>query len=314
MNKRTIRIIDAIYWSIILITTLILVTKQEIINIFPILEFRNISQIKIIIYSFFYSFLLNWITTIMYIGIRIAIKKHYKQKMNIIDLKKYKSYYRELIQKYSPAVLNYIDNFNVDKNTIIATIMSLELKGFIDENMNIIKKDVSQLEKNEEFIYSNIKNLKQIEINEFYKCIIDDCEKYKLIKEKKLTEKEFDKENEKAVIIVAIIVFGFILSIVINKPIMGLITFFIGIIGYIITFSKNMTTKIIKEVDPYVRTKHGEKINEKLEGLKNYLQDYSSIKEKTADELVIWEDYLIYSVILNQNDKIIKEYEKKIDL
>ena len=46
--------------------------------------------------------------------------------------------------------------------------------------------------------------------------------------------------------------------------------------------------------------------------LKKYLEDYSMIQEKTEKQLTIWEDYLIYSVIFNQNSKLIEEYENKI--
>ena len=52
---------------------------------------------------------------------------------------------------------------------------------------------------------------------------------------------------------------------------------------------------------------------EKLEGLKKYLEDFSSLENKSEEELILWEDYLIYSVIFNQNEKIIKEYREKIE-
>jgi uncharacterized membrane protein len=55
-----------------------------------------------------------------------------------------------------------------------------------------------------------------------------------------------------------------------------------------------------------VRTKKGEILNEKLEGLKNYLKDFSNMHEMEEESLTLWEDYLIYSVIFNQNTKIIK--------
>ena len=56
----------------------------------------------------------------------------------------------------------------------------------------------------------------------------------------------------------------------------------------------------------YIRTTKGEAINEKLEGLKNYLKDFSLINEKSEKSLILWEDYLIYSVIFNQNTKVVK--------
>ena len=48
----------------------------------------------------------------------------------------------------------------------------------------------------------------------------------------------------------------------------------------------------------YIRTKKGEELNENLEGLKNYLKDFSTMHEKDEKSLTLWEDYLIYSVIL----------------
>lgn len=73
-----------------------------------------------------------------------------------------------------------------------------------------------------------------------------------------------------------------------------------------------LTTYIIKsERDGYIRTPKGERVNEKLEGLKNYLKDFSLINEKDEKSLVLWEDYLIYSVIFNQNTKIVKDMYNK---
>ena len=72
------------------------------------------------------------------------------------------------------------------------------------------------------------------------------------------------------------------------------------------------TTYMLKiKNNNYVRTKKGEELNEKLEGLKNYLKDYSNIHEKDENSLTLWEDYLIYSVIFNQNTKVTKNLWNK---
>ena len=64
--------------------------------------------------------------------------------------------------------------------------------------------------------------------------------------------------------------------------------------------------------NPLHRTAKGEEINFKLEGLKNYIKEYSLLDTRGADEIEIWEDYLIYSVMFGHNEKILKEYEKFI--
>ena len=63
---------------------------------------------------------------------------------------------------------------------------------------------------------------------------------------------------------------------------------------------------------PYERTARGEELNKKIEGLKNYIRDYSLLSEKNAYTISLWEDYLIYSVVFGQNDVIVKEFEKYI--
>lgn len=61
----------------------------------------------------------------------------------------------------------------------------------------------------------------------------------------------------------------------------------------------------------YIRTNKGKEINERLEGLKNYLKDFSTMNERDEKSLTLWEDYLIYSVIFKQNTKIVKNiYDK----
>ena len=64
----------------------------------------------------------------------------------------------------------------------------------------------------------------------------------------------------------------------------------------------------------YKRTSKGRELNQKLEGLKNYLKDYSLMNEREAKEIELWDDYLIYSVMFGHNKKIIEEYEKYIEI
>lgn len=77
------------------------------------------------------------------------------------------------------------------------------------------------------------------------------------------------------------------------------------IIEQIIYFNKN-----------YTRTIKGKILLNKAYALKNYLKEYSLIKDRTEKELVLWEYYLIYAVALDVNvkieDKIIEKYIREI--
>ena len=73
--------------------------------------------------------------------------------------------------------------------------------------------------------------------------------------------------------------------------------------------------KVIEELlyinKNYKRTSKGTELLNKAYALKNYLKDYSLIKEKNAKELALWENYLIYAVALDVNTKIEDEIIEK---
>lgn len=54
----------------------------------------------------------------------------------------------------------------------------------------------------------------------------------------------------------------------------------------------------------YIRTIKGNELLNKAYALKNYLKEFSLIHEKTEEELILWEYYLIYAVILDVNGKV----------
>ena len=57
----------------------------------------------------------------------------------------------------------------------------------------------------------------------------------------------------------------------------------------------------VKIKDPIRRSREGKELNEKLEGLRKYINDYSSMQEKNKEALILWEEYLVYSVMLGIN-------------
>ena len=63
-------------------------------------------------------------------------------------------------------------------------------------------------------------------------------------------------------------------------------------------------TKVLK-VDPSMKEE-----GIKLKGLKNFLEEFSRIDDKTAIEVNMWEYYLIYAQILGIADKVAKQFEK----
>ena len=67
----------------------------------------------------------------------------------------------------------------------------------------------------------------------------------------------------------------------------------------------------IREQSPYKRTKAGEIYTEYIFGMKNFIHDYSNLSEVEKDALVLWDDYLIYAVVLEENKKIVEEIMRR---
>lgn len=59
------------------------------------------------------------------------------------------------------------------------------------------------------------------------------------------------------------------------------------------------------------RTAEGEQISEYIYGMKNFIHDFSNLSEATQDSLILWDDFLIYAVILEENEKVVNQIINK---
>lgn len=258
------------------------------------------------------------------IVIGLGTKKAKKEKYSKIDIKNNGEYFRDIINGYTPGELSYIDDFDVDESDIVATLLNLELKGVISFKENSKEIEVNetnlQLSSNEEYILETIKSKKWDEFSNYkFKIkIIQDAVKHKLLKETKTKIKGIGT---------AIALFPIIFLILAGMAIfsskneqmfeseISLIVLIILAAGMmflpVIIVIYNVAYNYKSNTEPFKRTEKGEEINTNLEGLKNYLNEYSLIEKRSYEEIKIWEDYLIYSVIFKQNSKLTKEIIEK---
>lgn len=340
-KKNFLAKIDIIFWGIIIINVIVEFSKSFIkgdlgidismIEMFGIKEYLMLAGIILFILFFLtiVSLLKMFYLTILYIGIKIGYKKYFKEKLDKIDFKN-DNYYREIISQYSPGVLSYIDDFKLDEKDIVATLMSLELKHKIkisNNDIEVIEGDEEDLDENEKYILDNISNnkLKNIDIKIFEKKVINDCKNYNLLEEKKDVKKKIKRKVFACIIAYALISVAFYLFPEIVNKISGdngivilllfaimLIIFFVMAILPFSTFIYIKSYYIMTKIDPYVRNQSAKEINSKLEGLKKYIKEYSLLDKKEYKDIVIWENYLIYSVILGENTEIVNQVLEKI--
>ena len=226
-------------------------------------------------------------------------------------------------------VLSWIDDFDLEEKDIIAEILQLENKGVISVNEEklIINQnyDRTSLKHSQQYILDNIQNgkLKDINKNILQQKVINDALKDGLIEEKK----DFKKRKIKNIIMSFL---GFIIIIIISKlfsmKINGihientyilLLIFTIGIILTLILIFYPIISAISLvritdkyKSDPYFRTENGNELNRKIEGLKKFLKDYTLLDERGKEQLVVWKEYLVYSVLFNDNKIILNQYKK----
>ena len=278
--------------------------------------------------------------TLLPILIYIASKKGRKQvlreSLSEIDFKNNKEYYRDILKQHSPAELSYIDNFQIDlKREIVATLLSLELKNKIkieDNTIKVISNDISDLFETESYILNSIKNGRVVIYNPYEmegSSRKEALDNHLIIKYSEKNKKEikpiFGSVN--SLMIGLCIFWGFIFIICIfNGPVVNFLNnivipnihvitpfILIGLIIIIVLRYTRLLSIVFKssysyhKSKSYKRTELGEELNRRIEGLKNYLNHFSLLNEKEQEELMLWDEYLIYSVIFNLNNKITKK-------
>lgn len=343
MKKKTKyeRILDFVFWGIIIVLTSIELYNAGL-NELDMSELKDIrfqdialkQYIMFVLILFLVtlfcgivSMIKTFYITITYFGIKIALKKHAKERIEKVDLKN-DNYYREILPKYSPSVLSYIDDFKIGKEDIVATILSLELKGKIkieDDDIVVINYANDGLDENEIYILDKIvkKTLASINILEYQKIVKRDSLKTGMLQEKENVEKKIKRKIVRNIIVYIIVLLSIIMlpyvcanihNEIVSILVLGLVVVLFALMLFMPFVMSNYISfyRIINKAEPYVRSDEGKVINEKLEGLRKYLIDFSKIEEKTTEQLVLWNEYLIYSVILGINSKVVEDVYRKI--
>ena len=264
----------------------------------------------------------NIFLIILFIVIKLVNKKIRKEKLNKDDFKRSKDYYRDILYGYGACELSWIDDFKLEiPKDIIAELLQLENKKFIKINENNIELlenlDTNTLNETQKYLFSQIK---------LQETVRKDALQHKIVEQREESKKKKKKRMIKAILIAVIVnivmkvAFNIISEMNFENNMIPIISFIIYAIVFII-FSFYPMILIISYIiynikstlDPYFRTKEGEELNRSIEGLKNYLKDYTLLDKQEKDGIVVWEEYLVYSVLFNQNKKMIEKYKSIVE-
>ena len=278
----------------------------------------------------------NFKLVFIFAAFKIASKHVMKDKQSKADFGKHKDYYRDINKQYSPAVMSFIDDFQLGYKDVVATLLYLLNRKYIeivDSQIKMINNDFSVLHPTGLYLMQNLDNCN---MDKFRETAINAAKEHGLIEQRLFTKEAIKKRIVIGVALTAVAIGLFVALIKFNVPIIaffnkynsqepftvfsGFISFFC-MMGIIITFVAPFIFPVcyiiylilyafLSAKKPYHRTAKGNELNHQLEGLKNYLKEFSVLHKKDAAEVELWDDYLIYSVMFGHNKNIIDEFSK----
>lgn len=243
-----------------------------------------------------------------------------KRKIEILNVKKITrddwekfNYYRDILKSYSIGELGYLYLENKDTQLLIAAeLENLKRKKLID-----LKQDEIIILNNEGCYPSEkyiIDHYRFINDKEFYERYLD-CIKDSLKEKGCLTNYEY-KRDSKIIIIFALFIMTFFLGwyLFISTNTESLfIVGFEAIYFCLVILILLMSFGVLGNKKKLVKTKLGKEIFLKLCGLKNYLRDFNNFDEKNLKEIVLWEDYILYAIILKESKNLSNESKNELD-
>ena len=322
INKETLKKIKIVF--IVFVTYMVLFSAIKIFiegtkELGVAFEIGNIFKlIGLFLGSIVSGIIQNFILVASLVAVLLAFRSIRKAKLDETDFEKNKKYFRDIIKNYSISALNYVDKFTLDKKqSYTAKLLELEKKKIIKiEDKRIIKIGEPTDELDIKFINSIKDNKITMSLDEYENLIIKEAVSKDLIYKSDIIE--YIKRNK---------IFKFMFIIFLGSFFLPFIVFFMDItdatfliiaivtiicsmmvsffVIFIIAYAFNLATD-----KGYRRTEKGKEINKQLDGLKMFMEEFSNIDKKESKHLVLWEDYLIYSVMFNTNKKIQNEYSK----
>lgn len=70
---------------------------------------------------------------------------------------------------------------------------------------------------------------------------------------------------------------------------------------------------IFNKESTIIKTSIGKDIYLKLNGLKNYIKDFGNFDDRCLKEIVLWEDYILYAITLNESKTLSKQVKEELN-
>ena len=261
-----------------------------------------------------------------YIYLKLEIRRiEYLAKNE--KLKEISQYYRDKLDNYSPGILMYCYMNKINfKDYLVSTLLNLEDKGYIkinDNKIEVLNKEDNMLSSDEKYIISCISSKK----NGLRK-IASDKKEQKHIKELIFEDIKGKELYVKSIIynLFIIILVGSLLSIMLififnifntgngnSFNIFSWIIVIVTVVLFIIYGNFKFSIDSYIEFKFFTRSPSCIELCVKMQSLKNFLNEFTDLGNKRIEEIKIWDEYIIYSIILNIKGSLNKEVDELYD-
>lgn len=254
-------------------------------------------------------------------------------------------YYRDKLNGISPTTISLMQNIKVEEEKdLIATLLKLQLMGNIAISGNeiiITSDDTSKLLPSEEILFEELKTgkLRRSYIEDWKKQAVVEAKAQGYLKEKK-SPKVILRKKIVLIILFVLSIFYFmthadsvinsidgVLNLDISEnmslfdipnhkdseifidALSQIVFLFISMIGVfgcpILYFIFHVMYKFQK--DELKRTYKGEELTDEILGMKRFLHDFSMLNGVDKEAMGLWDEFLIYAVVLGENEKVVDE-------
>lgn len=205
------------------------------------------------------------------------------------------SYYRELLDDISPAMLSMIYNPKANiEDQITAT--KLYLEKYKKDNLKEHEKYLLEVLKDE-----NKYDMKLIHKN-FKNRIIDDLIDADLIYDRNINNSSFTNIGYMQIVTLCLFIFHLIMIPAIAQISSLILMIVLSYFSNFISFP--IYDLAIKNANTVIRKEKGMNLKIKLDGLKKYLIDFTSINEKSIEDINLFDEYILYAIIFDLDGKL----------
>lgn len=242
-------------------------------------------------------------------------------------------YLRELPDYLTPALVSFIQDESIEYNKdVLAALLKLINDGYLKiENNKIVNtnKDYSNLYEHEKYLCDAIKNRTDVKFSEFKDNLIIDATNLELVtkasNEKLIYKGLFKMFSTKLIYIPIFIVLCAIVFMItttfdnevsnfIASSIVLVVILFIMFLPVItiIRAGKGLSYFIAAAKKKVKLSEKGKLDQEKIYMFKNFLKEFTSLDKKNTCDIHLWDEYLIYALVLEVNKNIYNDDKLKI--